>query len=87
MWEGKRLHSIARARKNWAPKSRPLDQNLAAKMAQFEKTGMASLALIAQTPLGDMGKPDDLADVAAFFASDDGRRVSGQVLQVSGGRV
>jgi 2-hydroxycyclohexanecarboxyl-CoA dehydrogenase len=36
-------------------------------------------------PLGRIGQPDDLPGAIAFFASDDARFVTGQVLSVSGG--
>jgi 3-oxoacyl-[acyl-carrier protein] reductase len=42
-------------------------------------------ALIAQTPLGRIGQPDDIADVAVFLASDDARWITGEKLGVSGG--
>ena len=42
-------------------------------------------AAIAQTPLGRVGAPDDIADVVAFIASDDARWVTGALLQVGGG--
>jgi 3-oxoacyl-[acyl-carrier protein] reductase len=35
--------------------------------------------------LGRVGEPDDIADAVAFFASPDGRWVTGQVLEVNGG--
>jgi 3-oxoacyl-[acyl-carrier protein] reductase len=41
--------------------------------------------MIAQTPLGRIGQPDDIGTVAAFLASDDAKWITGQVLQVSGG--
>ncbi|RYG38119.1 glucose 1-dehydrogenase [bacterium] len=41
--------------------------------------------MIAQTPLGRIGQPDDISTVAAFLASDDAKWVTGQVLQVNGG--
>jgi 3-oxoacyl-[acyl-carrier protein] reductase len=41
--------------------------------------------LIARTPLGRIGKPDDIADVVTFIASDDARWVTGSLLQVGGG--
>jgi 3-oxoacyl-[acyl-carrier protein] reductase len=41
--------------------------------------------IIAQTPLGRLGKPNDIAPVVAFIASDDARWVTGQELIVSGG--
>ena len=37
------------------------------------------------TALGRHGEPADIADAVAFFASHDGRWVSGQVLEVNGG--
>ncbi|HEU5080399.1 MAG TPA: glucose 1-dehydrogenase [Opitutaceae bacterium] len=39
----------------------------------------------AQTPLGRIGAPDDIADVAVFLASDDSRWVTGEQLRVGGG--
>ena len=36
-------------------------------------------------PLGRVGKPEDIAGVVAFFASDDASFITGQVLSVSGG--
>ncbi len=47
--------------------------------SDFEKT------LVAQTPLGRVGQPGDIASVAVFLASDDGAWISGEVLPVSGG--
>jgi NAD(P)-dependent dehydrogenase (short-subunit alcohol dehydrogenase family) len=35
--------------------------------------------------LGRHGQPADIADAVAFFASDDGRWVTGQTLEVNGG--
>jgi 3-oxoacyl-[acyl-carrier protein] reductase len=40
---------------------------------------------VATVPLGRIGEPDDVADVALFLASDAARYVSGQVLVVDGG--
>ncbi|HLU96401.1 MAG TPA: glucose 1-dehydrogenase [Thermobifida alba] len=41
--------------------------------------------VIAMTPLGRMGRPEDIADVVAFLAGDDARWVTGQRIGVSGG--
>jgi 3-oxoacyl-[acyl-carrier protein] reductase len=42
-------------------------------------------ALIAQTPLGRIGQPGDIASVAVFLASDDSAWLTGEQLIVSGG--
>jgi len=42
-------------------------------------------ALVAQTPLGRVGRPDDIADVAVFLASDNSRWLTGEILIVGGG--
>jgi 3-oxoacyl-[acyl-carrier protein] reductase len=41
--------------------------------------------LVAQTPLGRIGQPGDIADVVAFLASDAARWVTGEKLLASGG--
>ncbi|HEY5226834.1 MAG TPA: SDR family oxidoreductase, partial [Methylovirgula sp.] len=47
--------------------------------SEFEKNA------VAQTPLGRTGKPDDIAAVAVFLASDDARWLTGEKLTASGG--
>ncbi|HXE07973.1 MAG TPA: glucose 1-dehydrogenase [Acidobacteriaceae bacterium] len=39
----------------------------------------------AQTPLGRIGQPDDIAPAAAYLASADAKYVTGQTLNISGG--
>ncbi|KMO17872.1 glucose 1-dehydrogenase [Methylobacterium platani] len=41
--------------------------------------------MVAQTPLGRAGRPDDIAGVVAFLASDDARWLTGEVITASGG--
>ena len=41
--------------------------------------------LVAQTPLGRIGQPDDIASVAVFLASDDSKYITGELLNVAGG--
>ncbi|MEE7504414.1 glucose 1-dehydrogenase [Methylobacterium mesophilicum] len=41
--------------------------------------------MIAQTPLGRAGQPDDIATVVAFLASDDARWLTGEKITASGG--
>ncbi|MBW6420578.1 glucose 1-dehydrogenase [Rhizobium sp. XQZ8] len=40
---------------------------------------------VSQTPLGRIGQPDDIAQVAVFLASDDARWLTGEKLVASGG--
>jgi 3-oxoacyl-[acyl-carrier protein] reductase len=40
---------------------------------------------VSQTPLGRVGQPEDIADVAVFLASDDARWITGERLMASGG--
>jgi 3-oxoacyl-[acyl-carrier protein] reductase len=40
---------------------------------------------LAMTPLGRMGKPEEIAETALYLASDGGGYTTGQVLEVSGG--
>lgn len=41
--------------------------------------------IVATTPLGRIGQPDDIADVAVFLASEDSRWLTGEILLASGG--
>jgi 3-oxoacyl-[acyl-carrier protein] reductase len=47
--------------------------------SDFEK------AIIAQAPLGRTGKPDDIAEIAVFLASEDSRWITGEQILASGG--
>src|SRR5216683_3245893 len=47
--------------------------------SDFEK------AMLAGTPLGRIGQPDDIARVAVFLASDDSAWLTGEILTASGG--
>ena len=42
-------------------------------------------AMVAQTPLGRLGQPDDIADAVVFLVSNEARWVTGSLLQVGGG--
>lgn len=42
-------------------------------------------AIVAQTPLGRIGQPDDIGPIAVFLASDDSRWLTGEKLTASGG--
>ncbi|HEV3100849.1 MAG TPA: SDR family NAD(P)-dependent oxidoreductase [Candidatus Dormibacteraeota bacterium] len=53
-----------------------------AYMEQFPDKVKAS---IANTPLGRLGEPEDVADVVAFLASEKARFITGQTIYVDGG--
>ena len=52
--------------------------------AGLVETDMAKV-MVAQTPLGRLGQPQDIALAVAYLASDDARWVTGSLLQVGGG--
>ena len=41
--------------------------------------------MVRTAPLGRIGQPDDIADVAVFLASEDSRWLTGEILIASGG--
>jgi 3-oxoacyl-[acyl-carrier protein] reductase len=43
--------------------------------------------LIAQTPLGRLGQPNDIANVIAMLVSDDASWITGQNIRATGGIV
>lgn len=45
----------------------------------------AEMRLVASTPLGRTGQPDDIAKVAVFLASEDAGWITGEKISVSGG--
>jgi NAD(P)-dependent dehydrogenase (short-subunit alcohol dehydrogenase family) len=67
------------------------DSSTAASDGLFETSmtqGMTEAALEqvkAQTPMGRLGKPEEIADAVAFLASPRSGFITGQVLGVNGG--
>ncbi len=41
--------------------------------------------LLAETPLGRFGEPEDIAPTAVFLASDDAHWISGEAIRAAGG--
>lgn len=57
------------------------------RTAMTDKMDQSALAAgLAQVPLGRIGEPQDVADVALFLASDLSRYMTGSVLEIAGGR-
>jgi 3-oxoacyl-[acyl-carrier protein] reductase len=48
---------------------------------------MLKMMVVARTPLGRMGTPEDVANVALFLASDDSSFVTGQWISPGGGLI
>ena len=54
-------------------------------LSSFSDEDLAALA--AETPLGRLGEPEDVARAALFLTSRDASFITGQVLSVNGGYV
>jgi 7-alpha-hydroxysteroid dehydrogenase len=54
-------------------------------MEGIERGGPVWNSYIEQTPLGDVGQPEDVADLARFLISDESRWITGQAIAVDGG--
>jgi 7-alpha-hydroxysteroid dehydrogenase len=54
-------------------------------MEGIERGGPVWNSYVEQTPLGDVGHPEDVANVARFLLSDESRWITGQALAVDGG--
>src|SRR5207248_9500307 len=53
---------------------------------EFKAMGLPSAEeRVSQIPLGRLGKPDDVARIAAFLASDEADYMTGQAINVTGG--
>lgn len=52
--------------------------------AGIEESDMQK-SVLAQTPLGRLGQPDDIASAAVFLASNDSSWITGETLLISGG--
>jgi 3-oxoacyl-[acyl-carrier protein] reductase len=59
-----------------------LTERNAARIPDAQQT-----ALAAEHPLGRLGSPDDVAQVALFFASEKAAWITGAIIDVSGGVV
>jgi len=62
-----------------------IDTELAGKAVLGDEE--ARMRVMSRTPLGRLGRPDEIAGVAVFLASDDASYVTGQTIYVDGGRL
>jgi 3-oxoacyl-[acyl-carrier protein] reductase len=53
---------------------------------RYEHDEAAMQAIGRAIPLGRLGQPDDIADVAVFLASEDARWITGETVHVNGGQ-
>ena len=54
-------------------------------MEGIERGGAVWESYITQTPMGDVGQPEDVANLARFLLSDESRWITGEVINVDGG--
>lgn len=57
-----------------------IDTDMTASLPEAAQQG-----IVAQTPLGRVGKPEEVAAAVLFLASDEASYITGQVLRVNGG--
>lgn len=63
----------------------PVQTDLLTGLHEGEKGKRIMEAVAKMIPMKRLGEPEDVADVVAFFISDDARYLTGQVLSVDGG--
>jgi NAD(P)-dependent dehydrogenase (short-subunit alcohol dehydrogenase family) len=59
--------------------------SLQQRIAQAEDPEEARRAFIARQPMGRIGRPEEIAALALYLASDDGRYMTGQAITIDGG--
>jgi 2-hydroxycyclohexanecarboxyl-CoA dehydrogenase len=63
----------------------PVHTDLWDQLHPGEKGQKVTEAVTRVIPMRRLGTPEDVADVVAFFVSDDSRYLTGQVLSIDGG--
>jgi 2-keto-3-deoxy-L-fuconate dehydrogenase len=62
-----------------------LDERIAANAAQAGSVEAARAAFLARQPMGRLGRPEEIAALAVYLASDEAQFVTGQALVIDGG--
>ena len=62
-----------------------LDDRIATNAAAAGSLDAARAAFVARQPLGRLGRPEEIAALAVYLASDDAQFVTGQALVIDGG--
>ncbi len=63
----------------------PVQTDLLAGLHEGEKGAKIMETVAKMIPMKRIGTPEDVADVVAFFVSEDSRYITGQVLSIDGG--
>jgi 2-hydroxycyclohexanecarboxyl-CoA dehydrogenase len=63
----------------------PIDTDIWKNLVADEKGKKIAEGVVRGIPLHRIGQPEEVADAVSFFASDDARYITGQVLSVDGG--
>jgi len=56
-------------------------------VAQLASDPVVRRNMMSRTPMGRLGRPEEIASVAAFLASDDASYITGETINVDGGRL
>jgi len=62
-----------------------LDDRIATNAAAAGSLAAARAAFVARQPLGRLGRPEEIAALAVYLASDEAQFVTGQALVIDGG--
>jgi len=70
---------------NWTNNMVPLVRATRDDLADLSEEELMKRLGKEKTPVGQFGQPEDIADIAAFMASDRNRFVTGSTIEASGG--
>lgn len=70
---------------NWTSNMVPLVRRTREDLADLSERELVERLGKEKTPVGKFGQPENIADIAAFLASDRNRFVTGSTIEASGG--